>query len=58
MTSLNVRMPDDYHLKLKELAELNHRSLNSEVLVALQRYIEQEEEVQKEKEKKKKAVES
>lgn len=52
MTSLNLRFPDGLHEKIKELAEINHRSLNSEILVAIERYVKQEQE-KKENEKEK-----
>jgi hypothetical protein len=39
MKQLNVRLPDDLHVALKALADTDHRSLNSEVVVLLERAV-------------------
>jgi plasmid stability protein len=44
MASITVRdIPDDTYERLKELAEREHRSLNAEVIVAMERLITQDE---------------
>jgi predicted transcriptional regulator len=40
-----VRLPSDLHQTLKLLASKNHRSLHSEVLVALEQYVDQHREI-------------
>jgi plasmid stability protein len=40
MTSITIRdIPDDLYAKLKELAAANRRSINSEVIIALERAV-------------------
>jgi len=41
MISLMLRLPEDLHKALKELAQKDNRSLNSEMIHILKRYIEQ-----------------
>ena len=36
MKHLNLRLPDDVHEKLTALAEADHRSLNSEIIVLIE----------------------
>jgi predicted HicB family RNase H-like nuclease len=48
MIGLMLRLPDDLHKALKELAQKDNRSLNSEMIHILKQYIEQ---ALKEKEK-------
>jgi len=42
MNGLTIRLSEELLQKLRDLAVENHRSLNSEVLVALERYVKQE----------------
>jgi predicted transcriptional regulator len=37
-----VNLPDDLHSKLKELADREHRSVNATLIVAAERYIEEQ----------------
>lgn len=37
---MNVRLPEDLHERMKESAKENRRSLNSEIIVALEEYLE------------------
>lgn len=39
VTTLNL--PDDLHAQLKALAEEEHRSMNATILVAVERYVEE-----------------
>ena len=36
--NINLRLPDDIHMALKASAEINRRSLNSEILTAIEFY--------------------
>jgi len=42
MKTTSIRMPKDLYNHLKESAENNHRSINSEMIHGLTRYTEQE----------------
>ena len=35
------RLPADLFEKIQEIAKLNHRSVNSEVIIAIKKYLEQ-----------------
>lgn len=37
MKALNLRLPDELHAQLRELAEREHRSLNAEIVARLER---------------------
>ena len=39
MKTTNLRIPDNLHRALKESAETNHRSLNGEILRAIEFYL-------------------
>lgn len=41
-TPLMVRLPEDLHAWVKELAEKEHRSLNSQIIVLLQQAKDQQ----------------
>lgn len=41
MKLLSLRLPDDLHAKLKIVAEKEHRSLNSQIIHILTKYVEQ-----------------
>ena len=40
MKTTNLRIPDELHKALKESAKRNHRSMNSEILQAIELYLE------------------
>jgi predicted transcriptional regulator len=40
MKMLSLRLPDDLHQDLKELAEKEHRSLHAQIIYILEKYIE------------------
>jgi plasmid stability protein len=40
MRSITVKnIPDDIHKQLKDIAKLNHRSLNNEIIYCLEKYL-------------------
>jgi hypothetical protein len=39
MKTTNLRIPDDIHEAMKESAKNNYRSLNAEILYAMEKYI-------------------
>lgn len=40
MTTITVKnIPDDLYARLKEVAEANHRSINSEIIVCIERSV-------------------
>ncbi|MEU9830763.1 Arc family DNA-binding protein [Streptosporangium sp. NPDC048047] len=39
MKQITLRLPDDFHARLKELAEHEHRSLHAQVLHILQQAV-------------------
>ena len=40
MARLNLRLPDELHQALKELAKKEHRSLNAQIIHSLEKYLE------------------
>ena len=44
MTNTNLRIPDDLYEKLKEIAKREDRSINSQMLHIIRKYIEEYEE--------------
>jgi hypothetical protein len=41
MKQLNVRLPDELHAALKTIADAERRSLNAEIVILLERAVEQ-----------------
>jgi len=41
MVMLNLRLPEELHKALKEIAEKERRSLNSQILIILELYVKQ-----------------
>ena len=41
MISLNLRLPEELHKAIKELAQKDNRSLNSQIIFILKKYLEQ-----------------
>jgi len=41
MVGLNLRLPDELHKALKEIAEKERRSLNSQLLIILEEFVKQ-----------------
>ena len=39
--SLNIRLNDDFHAKIKHIAETEYRSLNNQIEYIIQRYIKE-----------------
>lgn len=49
MKSIHLRFPsDDIHKAIKKVAERNHRSLNNEIIQAIEYYLKNAPEAQKE----------
>ena len=47
MTSLNLRLPEELHKAIRELAQKDKRSINSEILFILEEYVKQQQEAKK-----------
>jgi predicted transcriptional regulator len=41
-TRTTIRIPDDLHKRLKDAAERNHRSVHAQILVYIERGLEEE----------------
>ena len=39
--SLNIRLNDDFHAKIKHISEVEYRSLNNQIEFILQKYIKE-----------------
>ena len=39
--SLNIRLNDDFHSKIKHISEVEYRSLNNQIEFILQKYIKE-----------------
>ena len=42
--SLNIRLNDDFHAKIKKISEMEYRSLNNQIEFIIQKYIKEYEE--------------